>query len=135
MFVSSCHDWRLRLVPQCRVQITRIKGKCWESWVLCSQGEYSTHWETTIFIYYRIAKYVFYKSEPTICWQYVLDVLSSFNYVEVSMMFMRNNVWLKSVIWTDLKDLIVKCCNLNYGNIDWRIDVLNCLWIYIESMC
>jgi len=27
---------------------------------------------------------------------YVLDVLSSFNYVEVSMMFMRNYVWLKS---------------------------------------
>jgi hypothetical protein len=38
-----------------------------------------------------------------------LDVLSSFNYVEVSMMFMRNDVWLKSVIWADLKDLIVSC--------------------------
>jgi hypothetical protein len=52
------------------------------------------------------------------------------------MMIMRNDVWLKSVIWTDLKDLIVSYCwDLNYENIDWRIDVLNCLWIYIESMC
>jgi len=51
------------------------------------------------------------------------------------LMFMRNDVWLKSVIWTGLKDLIVRCWDLNYGNIDWRIDVLNCLWIYIESMC
>jgi hypothetical protein len=25
--------------------------------------------------------------------------------------------------------------DLNYGNIDWWIDVLNCWWIYIESMC
>jgi hypothetical protein len=79
---------------------------------------------------------VFYKSKPTVCWQYVLDVLSGFNSVEVSMMFMRNDVWLKSVFWTDLKDLIVSCrWDLNYGNIDWIIDVLNCFWIYIESMC
>jgi hypothetical protein len=56
-----------------------------------------------------------------------------FNYVEVSMMFMRNDVWLKSVIWTDL---IVRCCwDLNSENIDRKIDVLNCLWIYIVSMC
>jgi hypothetical protein len=79
--------------------------------------------------------YVFYKSESTVCWQYVLVVLSSFNYVEVSMMFMRNDVWLKSVIWTDLKDLIVSCrWDLNYANVDWWIEVLNCLWIYIGSM-
>jgi hypothetical protein len=79
--------------------------------------------------------YVFYKFEPTVCWQYVLDVLSSFNYVEISMMFMRNDVWLKSVIWTNLKDLIVSCrWDLNYANADWWIEVLNCLWIYIGSM-
>jgi len=52
------------------------------------------------------------------------------------MMFMKNYVWQKSVIWTNLKDLIVSYCwDLNYGNIDWWSDVLNCLWIYKESMC
>ncbi len=29
MFAGSCHDWRLRLVLQYRVQITRTRGKCW----------------------------------------------------------------------------------------------------------
>jgi hypothetical protein len=91
--------------------------------------------EKLLFSYIIELQNVFYKFEPTVCWQYVLDVLSSFNYVEVSMMFMRNDVWLKSVIWTDLKDLIVSCCwDLNYANVDWWIEVLNCLWIYIGSM-
>jgi hypothetical protein len=75
-------------------------------------------------------------TEQTICWQYVLDVLSSLNYVEISIMFMRNDVWLESVIWIDLKDLIACCCwDLNYANVDLWIDVLNCLWNYIKSMC
>jgi hypothetical protein len=26
MFVGKYHDWRLRLVLQCRVQVTRIRG-------------------------------------------------------------------------------------------------------------
>jgi len=50
-------------------------------------------------------------------------------------MFIRNDVWLGSVIWIDLKSLIAYCCwDLNYTNVGWWIDVLNCLWIYIESM-
>jgi hypothetical protein len=60
--------------------------------------------------------------------QYVdnmLDVLSSFNYVEVSMIFMRNDMWLESVIWIDLKSLIAcYCWDLNYANVDWWIEVL-----------
>jgi len=39
---------------------------------------------------------------------YVLDVLSSFNYVEISMM-LRNNAWMKG-FWIDLKYLKV-CCS------------------------
>jgi len=39
-------------------------------------------------------------------------------------------------VWIDLKGMNV-CCDwdLNYANIDWWIDVLNCLWNLIESMC
>jgi hypothetical protein len=34
-----------------------------------------------------------------------------------------------------LKDLIACCCwDLNYANVNLWIDVLNCLWIHIESM-
>jgi len=69
---------------------------------------------------------------------YVLDDLNSFEYVEnyanniIVNWFMNVkcdmnydlNAWLHFVVW-----------DLNYANIDWWIDVLNCLLFYIESMC
>jgi len=135
MFAGSCHDWRLQLVLQCRFQVTRIQGNVGvmspmqPKWIFYSLRKCT-------FIYLINLQMIYdFITEPTICWQYVLDVLSSFNYVEVSMMFMRNDVWLESVIWIDLKSLIAFCCwDLNYANVDWWIEVVNCLWIYIESM-
>jgi hypothetical protein len=38
-------------------------------------------------------------TEPTICWQYVLDVLSNFTYVEIYQLCLWNDAWMKSVIW------------------------------------
>jgi hypothetical protein len=70
-----------------------------ESRVQCSQCEYSTHWEKCAFMYLIDLQMIYdFITEPTICWQYVLDVLSSFNYVEISIMFMK---WCmnESVIW------------------------------------
>jgi hypothetical protein len=50
---------------------------------------------------------------------YVLDDLSSFNYVKnIVIMFMRIDAWMKCV-WIDLKGMNV-CCgwDLSYANID-----------------
>jgi hypothetical protein len=68
---------------------------------------------------------------------YVLEDLSSFEYVENYANDIIAN-WNMCEVWFELwfKCLTACCgCDLNYANIDWWIDVLNCLWIYIESMC
>jgi hypothetical protein len=45
------------------------------------------------------------------------------------------DAWMKGVK-INLKGMNVCCsCDLNYANIDWRIDMLNCLWNLIENMC
>jgi len=77
---------------------------------------YFTHWETVIFIYYRLQNiYMFYKSEPTVCWLSVLVDLSSFNYVQIILMMLWNDVWMKCVELF-LKYLNVSCgWDLNYA--------------------
>jgi hypothetical protein len=58
-------------------------------------SEYSTHWENYYFyVFYGIAKLYDFITEPTICWQYVLDVLSS---DDVDEMMHEWKVWFELI--------------------------------------
>jgi hypothetical protein len=102
IFAGSCYDCKSRLVLQCRVQVTRTRGKHWshESYaakvsILLIEKYYFHIW--------WIAKYIlFYKPEPIVCWLWsVLDDLSTFEYIEIMMMFWSMNmicgVWMNGV--------------------------------------
>jgi len=80
-------------------------------------------------------------TEPTICWQYVLNVLSSFNY-EVSMMFMRNGCltgkcdlnWFEEFDYLLLlRFKLCKCWLMNWGvklfmDLHWKHELKACSW-------
>jgi len=75
-----------------------------------------------------IAKYIlFYKSEPTVCWLWsVLDDLSTFEYIEIMMMFWSMNMicdFRVSINWR------FKLCKLSKK---WYVGLF---MFYEESMC
>jgi len=81
MFPGMCHFWRLQLVFQCRVQVTRIWGNIQVMSPMQPMCVFYLLRKYTFYVFYRNEIICDFLIEPMI-YIYVLDVLSSFEYVE-----------------------------------------------------
>jgi len=101
MFASLCHNWRLWLFLQCRVQVTRIQGNflvkspMQPRWVFYWLRNYYFH----ILMNYKIYM-LFSKSEPTICWIYLFWMIWVLSIMlNLSMVFWRIEYCIWNVKW------------------------------------
>jgi hypothetical protein len=96
------------------------------------QDEYSTHWETIIFIYYWIAKYIccFINSNQLYV-EYIC--FGWFKYFRVCWTYQLYFVELNIIcgVWNELCDCVLRLGVLNIVNGVWETVVVVCLWIWV----